>query len=183
MGASTDELAHTADALTSNGDRVELSPRLLDELGAAEQPERADGISRLLWRTWFFHEDAVVAAALQVGSQLMDQGDLQGAERSFMLAARLDPHYSEAWNRLATVHWLMGDLERSLIECDAVLELEPRHFGALSGRGLVLLDLGRWGEAAEAFREAQEVCPSSQNLQQDVAFAEALQREGAPKPP
>eukprot|EP00913_Durusdinium_trenchii_P010373 g9726.t1 len=82
----------------------------------------------------------------------------------FLHAATLEPAWAEAWNRLATVDYLLGNYNYSLKEIDKTLELQPRHFGALSGKGLVYLKLQRFQNAIDAFQDAQEVCPARNNL-------------------
>jgi tetratricopeptide (TPR) repeat protein len=69
------------------------------------------------------------------------------------------PEFTEALNQRATVYYLLGDYERSAADIDAVLAAEPRHFGALSGLGLVRQAQGREVEALKAFRDALAVNP------------------------
>jgi len=181
VGASLQELRGVVEAIDSNQERAVVSARLLDELACCSPegtgPQRAAAVADLIWRTWLFHEHPVVKQLMVEGGQLLSQGDLAGAEWRFQNAAHFDPHYAEAWNKLATVHYLAGQPQLSLAEVQRTLDLEPRHFGALSGRGLLLLQLERFGEAAQAFRESQEVFPASGGG--GVAMAEALQAESA----
>ncbi|CAJ1355427.1 unnamed protein product [Effrenium voratum] len=152
---------------------AELSEQLLDELAAADA-KRVSEVQRLLWRTWFFHEDLEARQLLAEGSELMDAADFSEARDRFLQAARLEPSWAEAWNRLATVDYLLGNYEDSLAEIDQTLELLPRHFGALSGRGLVFLKLERYREAVDAFQDAQELVPASEALQLNVDHAQAF---------
>merc|ERR1712151_331071 len=73
-----------------------------------------------------------------------------------------DSEWAEAWNRRATLRYLMGQYQGSLDDIADTLKREPRHFGALSGRGLVLNALGRPAEAALARAEAQAVMSGEQ---------------------
>lgn len=178
-GAPLGELRRAVAALDSNADRAEVSARLLDELAAAESLARAEAIANLTWKAWLYHENPAVVAAMREGSELMAAGELTDAEWRFLKVVHFDPGYAEAWNKLATVHYLMGQSGTSLSEVDQTLELEPFHFGALSGRGLVLMQMERFGEAAQAFREVLEVYPAAEGAEMDAAFAEAMQREVA----
>jgi tetratricopeptide (TPR) repeat protein len=72
------------------------------------------------------------------------------------------------------VNYLLGDFAGSLHDIERTLKLEPRHFGALSGRGLVLLELDRQAGALEAFEAALKVHPQLPGAKRN---AEALRRE------
>lgn len=176
-GAPLEELSRSVAGLSTNKDKADISASLLDELAAADTPKRARAITRLVWQTWLFHESEAARQAVAEGVVLMNDGLLPGAEQRFQEAVSVDPHYAEGWNKLATVHYLMGRYEQSLADIDRTLALEDRHFGALSGRGLVLSELGRYAEAADAFREAAEVDPLSPGDERNAQYAEKLQRD------
>eukprot|EP00435_Cladocopium_sp_Y103_P054403 s1447_g17.t1 len=129
-----EELSRLVGSLRTTLDQAEASERLLDELASADS-SRAWHLERLLWQTWYFHENPVAMTLLSEGSNLMDEGDLELAKQCFLHAATLEPSWAEAWNRLATVDYLLGNYNYSLKEIDKTLELQPRHFGALSGKG------------------------------------------------
>ncbi|CAK0861423.1 unnamed protein product [Prorocentrum cordatum] len=173
-GAPLSDLQDAVSKLETNAERRKTTARLLDELSVCTDARRSAAISDLVWRAWLFHESPVVQSLIAGGQECLSQGDLFGAEKLFMSAAYVDPSYAEAWNRLATVHYLMGDQALSLAEIRQTLDLEPLHFGALSGRGLVFLQLERYGDAAEAFREARAVMPASPNLAADAEFADEM---------
>mmetsp|Transcript_119749 Transcript_119749/g.238490 ORF Transcript_119749/g.238490 Transcript_119749/m.238490 type:complete len:576 (-) Transcript_119749:36-1763(-) len=173
-GAPLKELKQDVNAVRSGRDRYVLSQRLLDELGAAQTNQRAKALVDLIWDTWYFHQSPEVSSLIMRGEEAMSAGQLADAEQLFAKATQLDPRYSEAWNRLATVHYLMGKYEASLNDIDITLELEPRHFGALYGRGLVLQELGQFEEAAAWFREGQVVVPISGNYAAAAAEADAV---------
>ncbi|CAE7832539.1 unnamed protein product [Symbiodinium necroappetens] len=122
---------------------------------ATDSAARAGRLESLLWQTWYFHEDEAARQLLRDGSDLLAEGDLDEAKKRFLHAAILEPGWAEAWNRLATVNYLLGFYDESLAEIDKTLEIVPRHFGALSGRGLVMLKLERYREAVEAFEDTQ----------------------------
>lgn len=182
VGVPLEELSREVQGMESNTDKGKLSQRLLDELAAAEDPGRAAGVARLVWSTWLYHENSAAASLIREGSAALAVGDFSTAEWRFHNAAHFDPCFAEAWNKLATLHYMTGQYGVSLSEIDRTLALEPRHFGALSGRGLVLLQLERFEEAADAFREAQEVYPASPGAEDDIAFAEAMARSRAESP-
>lgn len=160
IGLPLEELERAVATLQGNDEKAALSEQLLDELGAtAEAPSRSKALQQFIWRTWFFHEDAAVLGLVETGTELMQAGELPAAEHVFLFAVRADPSYAEAWNKLATVHYYMHEYESSLADIDSVLALEPRHFGALHGRGLVQLALHHPEDAKVSFEEASEVSP------------------------
>ncbi len=71
----------------------------------------------------------------------------------------LAPEFAEGWNARATAHYLVGAYMSSLDDIRETLKREPRHFGALSGRGLVYLAMGKYRLALDAFRQALSVHP------------------------
>jgi Tfp pilus assembly protein PilF len=71
----------------------------------------------------------------------------------------LNPDWAEAWNKRATVFFMMGDMTRSMADIREVLAREPRHFGALAGMGMILQSTGDEKHAFEAFKKALAVNP------------------------
>jgi tetratricopeptide (TPR) repeat protein len=86
----------------------------------------------------------------------------------------LRPNFAEAWNRRATVHYLGDDYASSLADIRNALALEPRHFGALSGLGLILEETGRKDQAAEVFRKALDINPQLETVKKSL---ERLEKE------
>jgi tetratricopeptide (TPR) repeat protein len=77
----------------------------------------------------------------------------------------LQTDFVEGWNKRATVHYLRGDYGKAIADIEKTLALEPRHFGALSGLGLILRDMGETRQALHAFQEALKVHPHLKNAQ------------------
>ena len=85
----------------------------------------------------------------------------------------LDPDFVEGWNKRATVHFLLKDYGKSIADIQHTLALEPRHFGALSGFGMILRDIGEDHLAADAFRKALAVHPQLKNAREALQSLEA----------
>ena len=89
----------------------------------------------------------------------MGAGAFPIAVLSFNRLVEREPGFAEAWNRRATLHYLMGNYAASIDDIEHTLELEPRHFGALSGLGLIMLGLDRPAAALRSFEAALAVHP------------------------
>jgi tetratricopeptide (TPR) repeat protein len=109
----------------------------------------------------------------------MHSGDLGAALKAFNKVVVRTPAFAEGWNKRATVHYLLNNLQQSLDDIAATLELEPRHFGALSGRGLVFIKLRDLEQALSAFEEVLEISPQMTSARANIdAIRKALgQRE------
>ena len=120
-----------------NETAVELD-ELFNQLKKTNNPMSARKIEGKIWKLWTTHptQDSLTSL-LAKGSEYMAQNELTSAHNVFSKAIELDPNWAEAWNKRATVLYLMGNLELSQSDIDMVLKLEKRHFGALSGQGLV----------------------------------------------
>ena len=96
------------------------------------------------------------------GSLMMAKEELDDAYEIFSLIILADPTWSEAWNKRATVLYLLGLYQQSQKDIDVVLKLEKRHFGALSGQGLVQTELKNYEKAINSYLEVQKIYPSMQ---------------------
>jgi len=97
---------------------------------------------------------------LTQGSLLINQGKLSKAYGLFSQIILEDPKWAEAWNKRATVLYMMGSYEQSQNDINEVLKFEKRHFGALSGQGLVQTKLKNYKKAIESYKEVQKIYPS-----------------------
>ncbi len=133
--------------------------RLFEQLYHAPDHLAAQAVEHAIWEIWLTSEDDAVNALMSEGVAAMQRRDFVTALRSFDSMVVLAPDFAEGWNKRATVHYLIGAYENSLEDIVRTLNLEPRHFGALSGRGLILQDLGRSEEALGAFEAALDLNP------------------------
>ena len=99
---------------------------------------------------------------LAQGSFLMSEQELNRAYEIFSQIILVDPNWSEAWNKRATVLYMLGRYQESQKDIDEVLKLEKRHFGALSGQGLVQTELKNYERAINSYKEVQKIYPSMQ---------------------
>ena len=121
-----------------------------------------------IWEIWFAHPNSDVERLMQIGVQRMNASRQSEAMLIFNELTENFPDYAEAWNRRATLHYLLGNYQESIRDIEKVLALEPRHFGALSGLGLVYLQLDQLGKAKQAFEDLIRVHPNSPNAQENL---------------
>lgn len=137
--------------------------RRLDELFArllaTTDESEGDVIVAEIWQLWAASGDDDTNLLLRQAVLLLQQGRLAGALDVLDGLVRRAPDFAEAWNKRATVLYLTGEHDRSLADIEKVLALEPRHFGALSGRGLIHAAAARWKEALAAYRQALAINP------------------------
>jgi len=75
------------------------------------------------------------------------------------------------------VYFLLGQNERSLLDCDEVLKRNPKHFGALSGAGQIHLRLGHFQQALDFFQRALQVNPNLDGIREAIPLIEHKLRE------
>ena len=121
-----------------------------------------------IWEIWFAHPNSDVERLMQIGVQRMNANRQSEAMLIFNELIENFPDYAEAWNRRATLHYLLGNYQESIGDIEKVLALEPRHFGALSGLGLVYLQLDQLGKAKQAFEDLIDVHPNSPNARENL---------------
>jgi tetratricopeptide (TPR) repeat protein len=107
----------------------------------------------------------------------MRHGDGPGAVETFTKAIQRKPDFAEAWNKRATVYFLMGEHQKSLEDCDEVMKRNPAHFGALAGYGQIYLQLDQPERALVYFRRALRVNPNMRSVEQIIPQLEQLLTE------
>ena len=118
-------------------------------------------IEKKIWKIWSTHPvDQKLTQMLAQGSDLMNSKMLKEALIIFDQVIDLDPEWAEAWNKRATVLYLVGEYQKSQNDIDQVLKLEKRHFGALAGQGLVNIELKNYEKAITSYKKAKEIYPS-----------------------
>ena len=135
--------------------------QLFDQLKKSNNVSKALEIEIKIWNIWSTHPtQEQLTHSLAKGSNLMSKGKLVSAYKIFSAIIESEPDWAEGWNKRATVLYLMGRYQDSLNDIDEVLKLESRHFGALSGQGLVQIKLENYDKAIESYQAAQKIYPS-----------------------
>ena len=142
---------------------------LLDQLKRAQSMDEAGPIVDKLWREWTSaHANSEEEALMSEGLVAMSEGNLDRAENIFTKLIEANPSFTEAWNKRATLRFMLWDFEGSLRDVDKVLALEPRHFGALSGLCMIPLRLGDPERALKAYEDLVNIFPSNADAVQKI---------------
>ena len=124
----------------------------------------ASDVEQKIWEIWSTHPNSKdLTMMLTIGSDHVNNQKLEKAIEIFSDVIDLDPSWAEAWNKRATVYYMIGEFEKSQADINKVLELESRHFGALAGQGLVNIELENYEKAIKSYQQAQEIYPSMQS--------------------
>lgn len=147
---------------TSSND-VELDS-LFEKLLTSETMSSADKITGQIWRIWINDAGSDLnRSIMERGVALMSRGKLGEADELFSELIIKAPEYVEAWNKRATVRFMMGQLDMSLKDVNIVLSKEPKHFGAVSGLGLILIHGGDLEGALQAYKRVLQINPFSRD--------------------
>lgn len=134
--------------------------RLFESLRNAHSEVEGRAIENAIWEMWMAQAPTEeIARSIRDAMDARESYDYTRALALLDAAVTAAPDYAEAWNQRAFVRFLREDFEGSLTDIDRALQLEPRHFGALSGRALVLMRFGRMEAAQRALREAVAIHP------------------------
>ena len=145
--------------LIANERDVELD-NLFSEL-KKNNPSVSKNIEQKIWTLWSTHpSDDKLTSILNEGSKLMQDKDLFRAILVFTEVIEMDPTWAEAWNKRATVYYMIGEFEKSQSDINKVLNLEERHFGALAGQGLVNIQLKNYEKAILSYQMVEKIYPT-----------------------
>jgi tetratricopeptide (TPR) repeat protein len=146
-------------------------PRLIglfDRLQHTDNRLEADTLEAMIWDIWFTSADMEVNRLMEEGSLAMSRGDMSTAIGAFSKIIVMAPEFAEGWNRRATALYMIGDYEGSRADVAKTLALEPRHFGALSGLGLINAAEDKGEAAIEAWEKALAVNPNMSSAQENI---------------
>ncbi len=127
-----------------------------------------------IWRIWGRSENQEVDRLYQMGIEQMNAGDLEQAIATFTRIIEIKPDFAEGWNKRATLYFLVGDLRKSLADCDEVMKRNPYHFGALSGYAQIYTRLEYYDRALEYSRRALEINPNLDGVRRNIDVIERL---------
>ena len=146
------------------GDRTRNLDFLFGALKAAPDADTAKQVEARIWALWTASGSDTANLLMSRVKTAIEADDTDLALQLLNALVKIKPDYVEAWNRRATVYYTKKDFGRALADIHEVLAREPRHFGALSGLGIILQELGDDKRALEVFRRALAVHPRLERI-------------------
>jgi tetratricopeptide (TPR) repeat protein len=143
----------------ARGDRFKNLDFLFEALKAAPDADSAKLVEGRIWALWLHSGSDTADLLMTRVKSAMDGKDSGLAIELLTAVIGLKPEYVEAWNRRATLYFANKDYGKAVADIREVLAREPRHFGALSGLGIIMQEFGEDKLALEAFRRALAVNP------------------------
>ncbi len=147
---------------------------LFARLQAATDPVAIQSLEAAIWEQWVMVPDMSQRVLMMQGMAEMQQRQLRASVDTYTKLIQTAPDLSEAWNKRATAHWLMGDFKASLADICETVKREPRHFGAWSGLGMIRAEMGENGRAVAAFELARKWNPHIVGIDGEIERLKAL---------
>ena len=137
---------------------------LFSTLKTSQDAQELSETEMRIWSIWHESGQSDIDDMMKEAAELTGAGDLLTAETIYARVVEQAPTFSEGWNRRATVRYYMGDFEGSLADIEQTLKLEPRHFGAIWGLGMILGMQKDYERAILAFEKLLEINPNSMDV-------------------
>jgi len=163
-----------ANALAQNAGSGPMLDTLFIKLREATDPSAIRTLEAAIWEQWVMVPDMNQRALMMRGIAEMQQQELKASVETFTRLIEIAPDLSEAWNKRATAHWLMGNFPASLADICETVKREPRHFGAYSGLGMIRAEMGETARAVAAFELARKWNPHIAGIDGEIARLKAL---------
>jgi tetratricopeptide (TPR) repeat protein len=156
--------------------RSESLDRLFASLHTAGAEANAKTLEKKIWDLWMASDSPTAEVLLRQASKATDEGAPEEALKILDKLVERYPDFAEAWNRRATLYYLMRRYDAALADIEKVLELEPRHFGALAGRGMIYQKKKNYAAAIDAYREALTMNPLMEGPKEALEELERLEQ-------
>ena len=145
---------------------------LFNNLSQTQSEMKAQPILLEIWSIWSVAIDTKTQEKFDAGNQLMSKRQYNESILMFSDAINLQPTFAEAWNKRATVNYIIGNYEESISDIFSTLELEPRHFGALDGLAQIYMLQNKYFKAAQVYRKILEILPYNKKAIMHLEYLE-----------
>jgi tetratricopeptide (TPR) repeat protein len=146
--------------LSSIAERLSID-NLLELLKLSDSMVAGVVFEETLKELWKVNRDPELRHKLDIGISYLLNGKKEKALVTFNELVAEDPTYAEAWNKVSTCQFMMGNMQSALEAAERTLILEPTHFQALNGLGLVQYETRRYRLAVDSFRQSLAIDPWS----------------------
>ena len=141
-----------------NDERLE---GLFEILSKTESDIQINKVTSSIWDIWHETNDSSIDADFYRGLESMRTGDLLMAVAFFTRVIDKNPNFAEGWNKRATVYYMLGKFDASMKDIRETLNLEPRHFGAMDGMGLIFIHLEQLDKAIDIYDQMLQIFPNN----------------------
>jgi tetratricopeptide (TPR) repeat protein len=141
-----------------NDERLE---GLFEILSKTESDIQINKVTSSIWDIWHETNDPSIDADFYRGLESMRTGDLLMAVAFFTRVINKNPNFAEGWNKRATVYYMLGKYDASMMDIRETLNLEPRHFGAMDGMGLIFIHLEQFDKAIDIYDQMLQIFPNN----------------------
>ena len=139
-------------------------PNLFNELYFSESGNEINNITKKIWDIWHETNDINIEEDFYRGMESMRNYDLIMSIDFFTKVIEKNPNFAEGWNKRATAYFMNGDFDKSMFDINQTLKLEPRHFGALDGMGLIFMHMQQYSEAIKIYDQMLKIFPNNQSI-------------------
>ena len=157
--------------------RADRLDGLFARLRMARDEDEAKKAEEAIWKLWTTSDSPTAEVLLGQASAAMAAKQYDASLEILNSLVEVHPDFAEAWNRRATLYFHLGRNRESLADIETVLNLEPRHFGALSGKGAIHQKEKNFSAAMKAFRDALAVNPTMESIKRAIKQIEKFERE------
>lgn len=178
LPAQAQELPSDATSSAAALKPADLRAEQLDRLFAQLRKPDVSGevIEQRIWQLWSSSDSPTAEALLQQSQRAIEA---RAPAEALAILDRLVgayPEFAEAWNKRATLYFIIDRYDASLHDIDRVLDLEPRHFGALAGRGMILMRQKKYAEARAAYEQALAVNPTLESAREAISQIDRIEQ-------
>ena len=135
--------------------------QLFDLLLKADNDNKINEIILNIWEIWHETNDPKIEADFYRGMESVRTGDLLMSVAFFTRVIEKNPTFAEGWNKRATVYFMLGKIDKSMIDIIETLKLEPRHFGAMDGMASIFIQTQQFYKAIGIYDQILKIFPKS----------------------